>query len=118
MEQSYQLYEQHEQRLSERFLQRLNALDGVNLFGIAKEDSQLRTPTFALTFDRYSPEFIAKTLGEHNICVWNGHFYALGLVRQLGLEESGGVVRIGCMHYNTIEEVDMLFDVLESILDA
>ncbi|GAJ72277.1 cysteine desulfurase [Vibrio sp. JCM 18904] len=118
LEQSYQLYEQHEQRLSERFLQRLNALDGVNLFGIAKEDSQLRTPTFALTFDRYSPEFIAKTLGEHNICVWNGHFYALGLVRQLGLEESGGVVRIGCMHYNTIEEVDMLFDVLESILDA
>ncbi|MDF5637938.1 aminotransferase class V-fold PLP-dependent enzyme, partial [Vibrio parahaemolyticus] len=69
LEQSYQLYEQHEQRLSERFLQRLNALDGVNLFGIAKEDSQLRTPTFALTFDRYSPEFIAKTLGEHNICV-------------------------------------------------
>ncbi|MDF5457345.1 aminotransferase class V-fold PLP-dependent enzyme, partial [Vibrio parahaemolyticus] len=118
LEQSYQLYEQHEQRLSERFLQRLNALDGVNLFGIAKEDSQLRTPTFALTFDRYSPELIAKTLGEHNICVWNGHFYALGLVRQLGLEESGGVVRIGCMHYNTIEEVDMLFDVLESILDA
>lgn len=118
LEQSYQLYEQHEQRLSERFLQRLSALDGVNLFGIAKEDSQLRTPTFALTFDRYSPEFIAKTLGEHNICVWNGHFYALGLVRQLGLEESGGVVRIGCMHYNTIEEVDMLFDVLENILDA
>ncbi|MDG2815155.1 aminotransferase class V-fold PLP-dependent enzyme, partial [Vibrio parahaemolyticus] len=51
LEQSYQLYEQHEQRLSERFLQRLNALDGVNLFGIVKEDSQLRTPTFALTFD-------------------------------------------------------------------
>lgn len=83
LEQSYQLYEQHEQRLSERFLQRLNALDGVNLFGIAKEDSQLRTPTFALTFDRYSPEFIAKTLGEHNICVWNGHFYALGFTRIL-----------------------------------
>ncbi|ETY63292.1 cysteine desulfurase domain protein [Vibrio parahaemolyticus EKP-028] len=40
------------------------------------------------------------------------------MVRQLGIEESGGVVRIGCMHYNTIEEVDMLFDVLESILDA
>ncbi|MGR5233837.1 cysteine desulfurase-like protein [Vibrio rotiferianus] len=118
LEQSYALYNQHEQQLSEHFLQRLGALDGVNLFGINNESSQLRTSTFALTFDKYSPEFIAKTLGEHNICVWNGHFYALGLVRQLGLEESGGVVRIGCMHYNTTAEIDMLFDVLESILDA
>ncbi|MGD1521585.1 cysteine desulfurase-like protein [Vibrio harveyi] len=118
LEQSYALYNQHEQQLSAHFLQRLGALDGVNLFGINNEISQLRTPTFALTFDKYAPEFIAKTLGEHNICVWNGHFYALGLVRQLGLEESGGVVRIGCMHYNTTAEIDMLFDVLESILDA
>ncbi|CAH1528637.1 Cysteine desulfurase [Vibrio harveyi] len=118
LEQSYALYNQHEQQLSAHFLQRLSALDGVNLFGINDESSQLRTPTFALTFDKYAPEFIAKTLGEHNICVWNGHFYALGLVRQLGLEESGGVVRIGCMHYNTTAETDMLFDVLESILDA
>ncbi|AXY00886.1 cysteine desulfurase-like protein [Vibrio alfacsensis] len=118
LEQSYALYNQHEERLSAHFLQRLSALDGVNLFGINHESSQHRTPTFALTFDRYSPEFIAKTLGEHNICVWNGHFYALGLVRQLGLEESGGVVRIGCMHYNTTAEIDMLFDILENILDA
>ncbi|WP_188015205.1 cysteine desulfurase-like protein [Vibrio harveyi] len=118
LEQSYALYNQHEQQLSAHFLQRLSALDGVNLFGINDKSSQLRTPTFALTFDKYAPEFIAKTLGEHNICVWNGHFYALGLVRQLGLEESGGVVRIGCMHYNTTAEIDMLFDVLESILDA
>ncbi|MHA2780941.1 cysteine desulfurase-like protein [Vibrio harveyi] len=118
LEQSYALYNQHEQQLSAHFLQRLSAIDGVNLFGINDESSQLRTPTFALTFDKYAPEFIAKTLGEHNICVWNGHFYALGLVRQLGLEESGGVVRIGCMHYNTTAEIDMLFDVLESILDA
>ncbi|HHP0448313.1 TPA: cysteine desulfurase-like protein [Vibrio harveyi] len=118
LEQSYALYNQHEQQLSAHFLHRLSALDGVNLFGINDESSQLRTPTFALTFDKFAPEFIAKTLGEHNICVWNGHFYALGLVRQLGLEESGGVVRIGCMHYNTTAEIDMLFDVLESILDA
>ncbi|MGR5236942.1 cysteine desulfurase-like protein [Vibrio alfacsensis] len=118
LEQSYALYNQHEQQLSEHFLQRLGALDGVKLYGINDESSQLRTPTFALTFDKYSPEFIAKTLGENNICVWNGHFYALGLVRQLGLDESGGVVRIGCMHYNTTAEIDMLFDVLERILDA
>ncbi|WP_423839622.1 cysteine desulfurase-like protein [Vibrio mytili] len=116
LEQSYAIYNQHEQQLSARFLQRLRGLSGVTLLGIDDDDSQRRTPTFAVTFDKYPPEFIAKTLGEHNICVWNGHFYALGLVRQLGIEKSG-VVRIGCMHYNTVEEVDMLFDVLENILD-
>jgi len=58
---------------------------------------------------------IAKTLGEQNICVWNGHFYALGLIKQLDLLESGGVVRIGFMHYNTIEEIDQLFNVLAAL---
>jgi cysteine desulfurase family protein (TIGR01976 family) len=115
LEQSYKLYNRHESQLSEYFLQRLNELSGVRLYGKTTHDSNLRTPTFAITFDDHSPESIAKALGEHNICVWNGHFYALGLVKQLGIEETG-VVRIGCMHYNSIEEIDLLFNVLEGIL--
>ena len=118
LEQSFVEYNKHEQRLSERLLKRLSESDGVKLFGIGEADSQLRTPTFALTFEKHSPETIAKKLGEQNICVWNGHFYAIGLVRQLGLEESGGVVRIGCMHYNTIEEVDKLIGALDIILQT
>ncbi|MDC5821521.1 cysteine desulfurase-like protein [Vibrio europaeus] len=114
---SFNQFNQHESALSERFLSRLSELEGVNLFGKLEANSELRTPTFALTFDNHSPEFIAKKLGERNICVWNGHFYALGLVRQLDLEASGGVVRIGFMHYNTLEEVDILFDELKIILD-
>ncbi|MGF1841028.1 cysteine desulfurase-like protein [Vibrio atlanticus] len=115
LEQSYALYNKHESQLSEYFLKRLADLEGAKLYGKTEFDSNLRTPTFAITFDKHSPEFIAKKLGEHNICVWNGHFYALGLVKQLGIEEQG-VVRIGCMHYNSIEEIDLLFNVLEGIL--
>ncbi|NOI80760.1 cysteine desulfurase-like protein [Vibrio tubiashii] len=114
---SFKQFNQHESAISERFLSRLSELEGVKLFGKLEANSELRTPTFALTFDNHSPEFIAKKLGERNICVWNGHFYALGLVRQLDLEASGGVVRIGFMHYNTLEEVDILFDELKIILD-
>jgi len=113
---SFKQFNQHESAISERFLSRLSELEGVHLFGKLEANSELRTPTFALTFDNYSPEFIAKKLGERNICVWNGHFYALGLVRQLDLEASGGVVRIGFMHYNTLEEVDILFDELKIII--
>ena len=114
---SFKQFNQHESAISERFLSRLSELEGVKLFGKLEANSELRTPTFALTFENHSPEFIAKKLGERNICVWNGHFYALGLVRQLDLEASGGVVRIGFMHYNTLEEVDILFDELKIILE-
>ncbi|NOI57693.1 cysteine desulfurase-like protein [Vibrio coralliilyticus] len=113
---SFQQFNQHESAISERFLARLAELEGVTLLGRDEANSEVRTPTFSLTFDSHSPEEIAKKLGKRNICVWNGHFYALGLVRQLGLEESGGVVRIGFMHYNTLEEVDILFDELKFIL--
>ncbi|MGF1712278.1 cysteine desulfurase-like protein [Vibrio kagoshimensis] len=114
LEQSYKLYNQHESKLSEYFLTRLTELDGVTLYGRTEHNSDCRTPTFAITFPKHSTEYIARALGEHNICVWNGHFYALGLVRQLNIEEQG-VVRIGCMHYNSIEEIDLLFNVLEGI---
>ncbi|UPQ88995.1 cysteine desulfurase-like protein [Vibrio sinaloensis] len=113
---SYRCYNQHESAISERFLSRLSQLDGVRLLGKTEADVAQRTPTFALTFDHHSPEEVARRLGERNICVWNGHFYALGLVRQLKLEQSGGVVRIGFMHYNTLDEVDILFDELKAIL--
>lgn len=113
---SYRQFNQHESKISERFLARLSELEGVKLFGRLESDSELRTPTFALTFDNHSPEYVAKALGQRNICVWNGHFYALGLVHQLGLDTNGGVVRVGFMHYNTLEEVDVFFDELKIIL--
>ena len=113
--QSYALYNQHEQTLSEHFLKRINERKYIQLWGVKQGLSALRTPTFALTFEHHSPADIARHLGESNICVWSGHFYALGVVRQLGLEESGGVVRIGMMHYNTIEEIDQLFATLDAL---
>ncbi|MFM2590264.1 cysteine desulfurase-like protein [Vibrio sp. TBV020] len=114
---SFQQFNRHESAISERFLMRLSELNGVTLWGSQHADSEIRTPTFALTFDNHSPQEVARKLGERNICVWNGHFYALGLVRQLGLEASGGVLRIGFMHYNTLEEVDIFFDELKIILN-
>lgn len=114
---SFRQYNQHETALNERFLSRLDELQGVTLWGRTHASSELRTPTFALTFDEFTPEEVAKRLGERNICVWSGHFYALGLVRQLGLEASGGVLRVGFMHYNTLQEVDLFFDELKRILN-
>ena len=41
------------------------------------------------------------------------NFYALALVAQLGVSE--GVLRIGCMHYNTLAEIDRLFALLDDM---
>ncbi|RTZ16624.1 cysteine desulfurase-like protein [Vibrio aquaticus] len=115
---SFKQFNQHESAISERFLARLNEVEGVKLWGSHESSSELRTPTFALTFVNHAPEYVASELGKRNICVWNGHFYALGLVRQLGLQESGGVVRVGFMHYNTLEEVDTFIDELKLIVNG
>ena len=108
---------QHEMALSEYFLTRLVNYPKIKLFGIDDlERLSERTPTFALTFAGLEPRQVSEFLGKQHICVWDGNFYAQGLCEQLGVLDKGGVVRIGCMHYNTIEELDQLFDLFDELL--
>ena len=108
---------QHEMALSEYFLTRLVNYPRIKLFGIDDlERLNERTPTFALTFEGLEPREVSEFLGKQHICVWDGNFYAQGLCEQLGVLDKGGVVRIGCMHYNTTEELDKLFDLFDQLL--
>ncbi|BBN83052.1 cysteine desulfurase-like protein [Pseudoalteromonas sp. A25] len=108
---------QHEMALSEYFLTRLEQFPQISLFGIAdKARLAERTPTFALTFVGLAPRAVSEFLGKQHMCVWDGNFYAQGLCEQLGVMDKGGVVRIGCMHYNTIEELERLFNAFEQLL--
>jgi cysteine desulfurase family protein (TIGR01976 family) len=94
---------------------RLDAIDGVRIVGLtADEDLERRTPTAAITIDGVRPRAAASALGERGIAVWDGDFYATGLMERLGLAPDG-VVRIGLTHYNTRAEVDRLADELESL---
>lgn len=107
----------HEMQLSKHFLTRLAEFKQIRLFGIDSLDRlEQRTPTFALTFDGIEPRKVSEFLGAKHMCVWDGNFYAQGLCEQLGVMDKGGVVRIGCMHYNTIEELDKLFDAFTELL--
>jgi selenocysteine lyase/cysteine desulfurase len=56
-------------------------------------------------------------LGDRSIFAWHGNFYALNLTEKLGVEATGGLVRIGMVHYNTVEEIDRLLQVLNEIKD-
>jgi cysteine desulfurase family protein (TIGR01976 family) len=106
----------HEMAIYGRLAQGLEAIPGVRVHGIRDRSAfDRRTPTAAITVDGLAPGAVAEALGEEGIAVWDGDFYATGLIERLGLLGSGGVVRIGIAHYNTQAEVDRLLDALGRI---
>ncbi|WP_221076396.1 cysteine desulfurase-like protein [Agarivorans aestuarii] len=112
---SFEQFAAHEQALSEHFLERLAAHPQATLYGESSlQSTHMRTATFSLRWPNIQPQQIAAMLGEHNIATWHGHFYAQGMMEQLGIMDKGGVLRVGCMHYNTHQEVDRLWDLLDS----
>jgi len=107
----------YEETLCARLITGLQRLPGVTIHGLtAPEAMSRRVPTVSFTATGQAPQQIAQALAEQNIFVWDGHNYALEVVRELGLEDLGGVVRVGPVHYNTVDEIDQMLDTLESAL--
>ena len=93
-----------ERALGERFLAGLPP--SIRLHGLPGMDG--RVPTFAFSIDGIPASEAAARLGERGFAVWHGNYYALEVMKRLGLEDDGGAVRVGFVHYNTAEEVDRL----------
>jgi selenocysteine lyase/cysteine desulfurase len=88
-------------------LEKLKKIPGIRIYGILNEDEfEERCPTAAFTIAGQSPKEIATRLGDNGIFSWHGNYYALAVTEKLGVEDSGGMVRVGLAHYNTREEVD------------
>ncbi|HSC90362.1 MAG TPA: cysteine desulfurase-like protein [Gaiellaceae bacterium] len=100
----------HERALGRRFLAGLPT--GCTLHGLPTMEG--RVPTFALTVDGHAPEAVATRLGEQGFAVWHGDYYAVEVMRRLGLEPDGAV-RVGIVHYNTADEVDGLLAALAAL---
>jgi len=99
----------YERDLGERFLAGLP--EGVTLYG--RPTMEGRVPTFAVNVGDRRPSDVADHLGERGIFVWDGNYYAVEVMEQLGLDE--GAVRVGFVHYNTAAEVDRLLDELRTL---
>jgi cysteine desulfurase family protein (TIGR01976 family) len=99
----------HERDLGERLLAGLP--DELRLYG--RPTMEGRTPTFAVTVPGLTPEQAATRLAERNLAVWWGDYYAVEVMRRLGLPD--GAVRLGIIHYNTAEEVDRLLAALHEL---
>jgi selenocysteine lyase/cysteine desulfurase len=75
-----------------------------------------RAPTYAFRLKDQHPQDVARRLGEQDIFVWDGNYYALSVTERLGVEESGGMVRVGPVHYNTVEEIERFGEALGRIV--
>jgi cysteine desulfurase family protein (TIGR01976 family) len=106
----------YEFELSRALLSVLEQIPGLRLYGLADPHKlDLRVPTFAFTLEGKHPREVAEVLARENIFVWDGNYYALEVTTRLGLEQSGGMVRVGAVHYNTLDEVARLGEVLKKI---
>jgi cysteine desulfurase family protein (TIGR01976 family) len=123
LEAAYEVTHPHEQALLDRLLAGLATIRGVKIYGITDPTRMKeRCSTIALRMEDgkpgRSPLELATKLGERGIFTWDGNYYALNVTEHLGVEKSGGFLRIGLVHYNTLEEVDRVVDALREIVRA
>lgn len=106
----------YERPLFAYLLKELQTIPGLTIYGVT--ESRLlseRCPTVAFTKAGYTPRQVAAYLGQQGIFVWDGNYLALSVTDRLGLEGSGGMVRVGLVHYNTQAEVDRLLVALREL---
>lgn len=119
LEHSLPTMEQVERALCVNLLDTLEAIPRVQVRGITdRKRMDERVPTVAITVNGKHPREVAEHLGRDGIFVWDGDYYAVDVIDDLGLRDAGGMVRIGLAHYNDTDDVERLGRSLEQIATA
>jgi cysteine desulfurase family protein (TIGR01976 family) len=91
----------YERELGRRLLESLP--DSVTVYGLQTMEGRL--PTFLLNVDGVAAADVATTLAERGYGVWShDNWYSLGLREKLPYPQDA--LRVGLIHYNTVEEID------------
>jgi cysteine desulfurase family protein (TIGR01976 family) len=101
----------YEEQLFQRLDSALRSMAHVQVLG----SPQYRTPTLSFTVSRMRPRQVAGELARRGVCAWDGDFYSRELFDAIGVNETGGAVRLGLLHYNTVDEVDHLIDSVSAL---
>ena len=114
---AYRAIQVYEGTLLGRMVEGLKKIPGLKLYGISdpKRFAQ-RAPTLAVRIDGHTPLELSSKLGDHGFFTWDGNYFALNLTERLDVEKTGGFLRIGLFHYNTLEEVDRFLRLLHQIV--
>ena len=110
---AYDKLGEHENKLASQLYNSLSRINNIKVIG--PDFSTLRTPTVSFVHKSKSANEVCKLLGKKNICAWDGHFYAIKAIQKLGLEECGGVTRLGVSVYNNEEEIENTIKIISEI---
>jgi cysteine desulfurase family protein (TIGR01976 family) len=103
--------EAYEHLLFTMLLDGLSAVPGLRTYGAASS----RTPTVAFRIDGLTPRQVTQALATDGVCAWDGHYYAIELVRALGLLDAGGMVRVGIAPYTNTDDVVRLLEAVQRL---
>lgn len=103
--------ETHEKTLAIRLYTYLSESEKYTLIGPSFD--MKRAPTLSFYSETYSAKELCTKLAEQNIFAWSGHFYAIRASEKLGMEDRGGVTRMGMSMYSTDEDIERTIKVLE-----
>jgi selenocysteine lyase/cysteine desulfurase len=107
----------YERELSKALIGAVQSVPGTHIHGVTDlARLEERVPTVSFTLEGKDPAQIAEALGDQGFYVWNGHNYALAIVERLGLLEAGGMIRVGPVHYNTLDEIERFREALIRVL--
>ena len=107
----------YEYELSKALIGIIGSVLGTRIHGVTDSDGlEERVPTVSFTVEGKDPAKIADALGQQGVYVWNGHNYALAIVERMGLMEAGGMIRVGPVHYNTVDEIERFGEVLKQVV--
>ena len=107
---------EYERDMVTRLIDGLETIAGVTIHGITDRAAfASRVPTVSVSIDGVHPRAAADALARDGIYAWDGDFYATGLIERLGKAESGGVLRLGLVHYNTAAEVDRALEAVARV---
>lgn len=106
----------YEFEISRALIEAIQSVPDTHIHGITDmKRLDERVPTVSFTWDGKHPLEIAEALGKAGFYVWDGNYYALAVTERLKLEASGGMVRVGAAHYNTLDEVEGFGEALANI---
>ncbi|GAB4074546.1 cysteine desulfurase-like protein [Barrientosiimonas marina] len=107
---------EYEQMLSDYFLEQLEKLPHVELYGEWSRDKLAsRVPVFSFNLEGWRPEEIGEKLDGFGIEARTGNFHN-AVVKHLAKRFNGSAVRISMIHYNSFAEIDYLFQCLEQMV--
>jgi cysteine desulfurase family protein (TIGR01976 family) len=113
---AYRSIREYEGALARKMIAGLLEVPGLTFYGISDPARfAWRVPTVGIRLAGKTPVEIAAWLGERGIFTWDGNYYAVNLTERLGVEQDGGLLRIGLVHYNTADDVERLLAALHEL---